>query len=118
MASEQAEVAYSPQNEAYRAYDLFESRGSADELSKLADLRDRGVITYAEFQKGKTPATGLTDTRTDTGSAWPPPGPRISSRRPRARRARGLHDRYPRPSGMTGDVRAWGLRTGTGRPGA
>ncbi len=54
MATEQAEVAYSPQNEAYRAYDRFGSRGSADELSKLADLRDRGVITDAEFQKGKT----------------------------------------------------------------
>jgi Short C-terminal domain/Phospholipase_D-nuclease N-terminal len=27
--------------------------GSADELSKLADLRDRGVITEAEFQQGK-----------------------------------------------------------------
>ena len=37
---EQAEMAYSPQNDAYRAYDLFESWGSADELSKLANLRD------------------------------------------------------------------------------
>ena len=27
--------------------------GSADELSKLADLRDRGVITEGEFQQGK-----------------------------------------------------------------
>jgi hypothetical protein len=27
--------------------------GSADELAKLADLRDRGVITEAEFQQGK-----------------------------------------------------------------
>jgi len=58
MAREQAEVPYSPQNEAYRAYDRFESRGSADELSKLADLRDRGVITDAEFQKGKTQLLG------------------------------------------------------------
>jgi Short C-terminal domain len=79
MASEQAEVAYSPRDEAYRAYDLFESRGSADELSKLADLRARGVITDAQFQ-----------------------------------RARPRHW----ADGMTGDVRAWGLRTGTGRPGA
>ncbi len=47
-----------PQNEAYRAYDRFESRGSADELSKLADLRDRGVITDAEFQKGKPQLLG------------------------------------------------------------
>jgi ABC-type multidrug transport system fused ATPase/permease subunit len=29
------------------------SSGSADELAKLADLRDRGVITEAEFQQGK-----------------------------------------------------------------
>lgn len=28
--------------------------GSADELSKLADLRDRGVITEEEFQQEKT----------------------------------------------------------------
>jgi Short C-terminal domain/Phospholipase_D-nuclease N-terminal len=27
--------------------------GSADELAKLADLRDRGVISEAEFQQGK-----------------------------------------------------------------
>jgi hypothetical protein len=26
---------------------------SADELAKLADLKDRGVITEAEFQQGK-----------------------------------------------------------------
>jgi len=58
MATEQAEVASSPQGEAYRAYDRLESRGSADELSKLADLRDRGVITDAEFQKGKTQLLG------------------------------------------------------------
>ncbi len=29
------------------------SGGSADELAKLADLRDRGVISEAEFQQGK-----------------------------------------------------------------
>jgi Short C-terminal domain len=29
------------------------SGSSADELTKLADLRDRGVITEAEFQQGK-----------------------------------------------------------------
>jgi hypothetical protein len=27
--------------------------GSADELAKLADLRDRGVITESEFEQGK-----------------------------------------------------------------
>ena len=29
------------------------ANGSADELSKLADLRDRGAITEEEFQQGK-----------------------------------------------------------------
>jgi type VI protein secretion system component VasK len=42
------------QDEAFRAYvkDAAGS-GSADELSKLADLRDKGVITEGEFQAGK-----------------------------------------------------------------
>lgn len=31
-------------------------RGSADELAKLADLRDRGVISEADFQRGKEKA--------------------------------------------------------------
>ena len=30
--------------------------GTADGLARLADLRDRGVITEAEFQQGKTKA--------------------------------------------------------------
>lgn len=31
-------------------------RGTADEISKLADLRDKGVINEAEFQQAKTKA--------------------------------------------------------------
>jgi hypothetical protein len=60
LAGEQVADPTGPQNEAYRAYDRFESRGkhSGDELTKLADLRDRGVITDAEFQKGKTQILG------------------------------------------------------------
>lgn len=43
------------QDEAFRAYvrDAAAGDGQADELSKLAGLRDRGVITEAEFQQGK-----------------------------------------------------------------
>jgi type VI protein secretion system component VasK len=42
------------QDEAVRAY-VKDAAGtsSADELTKLADLRDRGVISEAEFQAGK-----------------------------------------------------------------
>ncbi len=44
------------QDEAFRTYVKDAAAGggsSADELAKLADLRDRGVITEAEFQSGK-----------------------------------------------------------------
>lgn len=43
------------QEEQFRTYvrDAASSGSSADELTKLADLRDRGVITDAEFQQGK-----------------------------------------------------------------
>jgi hypothetical protein len=43
------------QEEQFRAYvrDAAGGSSSADELSKLADLRDRGVISEAEFQQGK-----------------------------------------------------------------
>jgi putative oligomerization/nucleic acid binding protein len=34
-------------------HDAAGASSSADELAKLADLRDRGVITEAEFQQGK-----------------------------------------------------------------
>jgi Short C-terminal domain/Phospholipase_D-nuclease N-terminal len=43
------------QDEALRAYvqDAAGGASTADELTKLADLRDRGVITEADFQQGK-----------------------------------------------------------------
>ena len=43
------------QDQATRAYiqDVAGSGSSADQLTKLADLRERGVITDEEFQKGK-----------------------------------------------------------------
>jgi hypothetical protein len=60
LAEEQATDPTTPQNEAYRAYSRNEARGnhSADEISKLADLRDRGVITDEEFQRGKVQLLG------------------------------------------------------------
>lgn len=43
------------QDQAFRAYVQEAAHGgsAADELTKLADLRDRGVITDADFQQGK-----------------------------------------------------------------
>lgn len=43
------------QNEQFRAYvqDAAGSQSSADQLAKLADLRDRGVITAEEFDREK-----------------------------------------------------------------
>lgn len=43
------------QDEAFRSYvqEAAGSTNSADELAKLADLRDRGVITTAEFERAK-----------------------------------------------------------------
>jgi len=35
-----------------------EGGGTADEISRLADLRDRGVLSEAEFQQAKTKALG------------------------------------------------------------
>jgi hypothetical protein len=50
------------QDEAMRAYirDAAGGPGSngADELAKLADLRDKGVISDAEFQRGKEKVLG------------------------------------------------------------
>ncbi len=49
------------QEEQFRSYvrDVaHENGGSADELAKLADLRDRGVITQAEFERGKENVLG------------------------------------------------------------
>lgn len=55
LADEQVSEYGAPQDEAYRTYARSEMQGrnSADELTKLADLRDRGVITDEEFQRGK-----------------------------------------------------------------
>jgi hypothetical protein len=60
LAGEQVATANAPQDEGFRRYERFETQGkdSADELAKLADLRDRGVITDAEFQKRKTQLLG------------------------------------------------------------
>ncbi len=43
------------QDQAFRAYVQETAHGTsaADELTKLADLRDRGVISEADFQQGK-----------------------------------------------------------------
>ena len=43
------------QDQAFRGYvrDAARDGGTADDLAKLADLRDRGVITEADFQQGK-----------------------------------------------------------------
>ena len=60
LADEQVSEYNAPQDEGYRAYSQTEARGrhSADELTKLADLRDRGVITNEEFQRGKVRLLG------------------------------------------------------------
>ena len=58
LAGEQVATANAPQDEGFRRYKRFEGKDSADELAKLADLRDRGVITDAEFQKRKTQLLG------------------------------------------------------------
>jgi len=46
---------YAQADKAFRAYvkEATAGAGVADELSKLVDLRDRGVITEAEFQAQK-----------------------------------------------------------------
>ena len=43
------------QDEAFRAsaQEAAPGNGTADELAKLADLRDHGVISAADFQQGK-----------------------------------------------------------------
>jgi Short C-terminal domain len=42
-------------DKAFRAYvqETAHGDGTADELAKLADLRDRGVISETDFQQGK-----------------------------------------------------------------
>ena len=49
------------QDEAFRSYVRqvsHEEGTTADELAKLADLRDRGVISQEEFERGKEKALG------------------------------------------------------------
>jgi membrane protein implicated in regulation of membrane protease activity len=48
------------QDQAFRAYvqDAAGSQNSADQLAKLADLRDRGVITAQEFDQAKAKILG------------------------------------------------------------
>jgi putative oligomerization/nucleic acid binding protein/phospholipase D-like protein len=43
------------QNEEFRSYvrQTAQGNGTAEELAKLSDLRDRGVISETEFQQGK-----------------------------------------------------------------
>jgi hypothetical protein len=43
------------QDQAFRAYvqEAAQGTSTADELTKLADLRDRGVISEADFQQSK-----------------------------------------------------------------
>jgi membrane protease subunit (stomatin/prohibitin family) len=43
------------QDKAFRAYvqEAAHGNSTADDLAKLSDLRDRGVITEADFQQGK-----------------------------------------------------------------
>ena len=44
------------QDEAFRAYTrdaAHENGGTADELTKLADLHDHGAITDADYERGK-----------------------------------------------------------------
>jgi hypothetical protein len=43
--------------------------GAADELTRLAELRDRGTITEAEFQTMKARVVGASGTGTATGTA-------------------------------------------------
>lgn len=45
---------------AFRTYvkDVTNSESTADELAKLADLRDRGIIEETEFQQAKARALG------------------------------------------------------------
>ena len=54
MAEHRAQDA-KQQDQAFKAYvqEAARSGGAADELSKLADLRDKGVLTDAEFQAQK-----------------------------------------------------------------
>ncbi len=60
---QQRQVQYAQaQESAFRDYvreTATSSGGTADELAKLADLRDRGVITEEEFARQKAKALGV-----------------------------------------------------------
>jgi type VI protein secretion system component VasK len=59
--AEHAAARAQAQQDQYRAYvqeAAASSDGTADQLSKLADLRDRGVITDAEFAQQKAKLLG------------------------------------------------------------
>ncbi|MCM3925636.1 SHOCT domain-containing protein [Frankia sp. AiPs1] len=53
---ERSRVAAERDERAWRAYleHAASPASSADELGKLADLRDQGIISDAEFERGKT----------------------------------------------------------------
>ncbi len=59
---EHAEEAAQEQDEAMRKYvrsvTSSNGHGTADELTRLADLRDKGAISEAEYQQGKTKVLG------------------------------------------------------------
>ena len=57
---EHAEQAARDQDVAMRRYvqSVAPGGGAADELTRLAELRDRGVISEEEFQRGKAKALG------------------------------------------------------------
>ncbi len=46
------------QDEAFRAYVRTAASSPADDVAKLADLRDRGVISEEEFERAKAKALG------------------------------------------------------------
>jgi hypothetical protein len=52
---EHAAASAKKQDEAFRSYvqDAAQGQGSADQLAKLADLKDKGVLSEEEFQAEK-----------------------------------------------------------------
>ncbi len=70
---ERAEARAQQQEQAFRAYvqDASQGPGSADQLAKLADLRDRGVISDTEFQVEKAKVLGPGTGGSTAGMAQP-----------------------------------------------
>jgi Short C-terminal domain/Phospholipase_D-nuclease N-terminal len=52
------EVQDRAQYEAFRQFTAGRSSGAADDLHKLADLKDRGVLSDEEFERAKARALG------------------------------------------------------------